>query len=507
MMDSNSLSKSNFHRWAAILLALFLVRTLDWAYNSELWYDEVLSLQLFVLRPDSLWEVFRDYRIANNHFLANAIEWLWVRGCGVPINQEYLLRLPALVCGLGTIATIIYGWRAAIGDKMALTVATLFALSPVFAPFAFQMRGYSLAMFLTTVAVTLALRRENQATIGNSLGLFTVSLLLPLTMPSAAMAPCAIAVGAAVNAWWNEGKFGIRGICSGMQSAWPPLAGAVVGTAYYLTLWEEFTRATRESGGWESAWAVAGNVALAFALHLGMLLYPLMVTPARRSRLTAPQRAALWQLAGAVLAVVVILLLPSPIDRSPFPRVFIVLLPIVSLAAARLHGLVPKLEAMRLPRLLLLVAVPAMLITWATGLLTLQALRSGEAAPQNLLQQYYRESCGVREAVNALTKRGYTQAVIVVDAVMEPTFAYYWQLAGQKIVHDDGVPAVIAENRLSRDLRPIFVKHPLFCFTTSSSRSRELAQKVGISAENAPSVPLSMGTDGDFPPWFLYGTP
>ncbi|MBP5300115.1 MAG: hypothetical protein J6Y80_01795, partial [Victivallales bacterium] len=57
--------------WKLLLSAeaLFLCCIVFWV-QSDLWYDEVLSLEM-VFGHDSPWELFRDYRFANNHFLSN----------------------------------------------------------------------------------------------------------------------------------------------------------------------------------------------------------------------------------------------------------------------------------------------------------------------------------------------------------------------------------------------------------------------------------------------------
>ncbi|MBR4125485.1 MAG: glycosyltransferase family 39 protein, partial [Victivallales bacterium] len=232
--------------------ALFLCCVLSWLM-SDLWYDEVLSLNL-VLSHDSPWAIFRDYRFANNHFLNNFLEWLWLRGLNLNAGSEFLVRLPAVFFGMGTVAVALLSWRRFLGEKVALLTAVVMACSPVFTAFAWQFRGYSLAMFLSALAVTAAASRWKKPTWENGLALFCVSLLMPLVMPPAAMLPFALAFalfvgkGKALREW--------KGCWAAVRGAWPPVVGAVLGVAYYLTLWEEFQRATRESGGWTSAWLV-----------------------------------------------------------------------------------------------------------------------------------------------------------------------------------------------------------------------------------------------------------
>ena len=234
--------------WQQLLIveALFLCCMALWL-QSDLWYDEVLSWNV-VFQHDSPWSIFRDYRFANNHFLNNFLEWMWLRGLGLNAANEFLVRLPAVFFGMGTVAVALLAWRKFLGEKIALLTAVLMACSPVFTAFAWQFRGYSLAMFLSSLAVTATASRWEKPTWGNGLALFCVSLLLPLVMPPAAMLPFALAFalfvekGKALRQW--------TGFWAAIRGAWPPVAGTVLGVAYYLTLWEQFRAATRESGGW-----------------------------------------------------------------------------------------------------------------------------------------------------------------------------------------------------------------------------------------------------------------
>ena len=151
-----------------IPLVLFLVYTYAWA-TADLWYDEVLSLSLFILPHDSPWPILRDYRIANNHILANFVEWLWLSLSGMPLGSPWLTRLPALACGLAAIATVqSRPWREALGENLAFAIALLLAIGPVFPAFACQMRGYAPMMLLSALLATAALARRRGPSAANA---------------------------------------------------------------------------------------------------------------------------------------------------------------------------------------------------------------------------------------------------------------------------------------------------------------------------------------------------
>ena len=409
--------------------ALFLCCVLPWLL-SDLWYDEVLSLNV-VLLHDSPWEIFRDYRFANNHFLNNFLEWLWLRGLGLNAANEFLVRLPAVFFGMGTVAVVLLGWRKFLGEKIALLTAVVMACSPVFTAFAWQFRGYSLAMFLSALAIHASAIRSQKNTVANGVALFLLGLLLPLIMPPAAMLPCALAValcaekGMALRSW--------MGLRDGVRAAWPPVAGAVLGVAYYLTLWEEFSAATRESGGWTSAWLVGLHVVFAFALHLGVLCWPLF-KPAQKGAGTE-SRLGWMLLGGCALALVAVLLVPSPVHRAPFPRVFLPLLPAVTFGVALLAKNCRGLDAdwNKFMQLVALELVIALTIRIGCEAAKRYALDLGKAPPQNLLVQYYRGDSGISALLQeyaALPEEQRSRLLVLVSPYDVPTCGYYWMLYG-----------------------------------------------------------------------------
>ena len=420
-----------------IPLALFLACVSTWV-SADLWYDEVLSLELFILPRDTPWAILRDYRIANNHILANFLEWLWLNLAGMPLGSPWLTRLPALACGLATIATVqSRRWREALGDTAATAVALLLAVGPVFPAFACQMRGYAPMMLLAALLATAALARRRGPSAANAAALFACSLLLPLCMPSAAMAPCAAAAGLAAEALAEPPL--LRRWREAIRRAWPALAGACLGVGHYLTLGDQLRRASIDAGGWESAWTVAAHLLLAALLHLGAIgiaaALALRHKPADADA-AAMRRHALWQLGGCLLAVVAILLLPSATGRAPFPRVFLALLPALTLNTALLARQLPWIGRLTPVRALLLIALPAAAILAATTLLTQRQLRNpATPPPQNLLQQYYRGNNDATLIFEALPRPLDDRFLLVAEPYLAPSLAFYWNLYRPPTLH------------------------------------------------------------------------
>ena len=440
--------KTQSRWWWQLLIveALFFSCVFFWILG-DLWYDEVLSLEV-VLGNDSPWEIFRDYRFANNHFLSNFLEWLWLRGLRLNSSSEVLVRLPPMLFGMGTVAAACLAWRRFLGERAALLTAVLLACSPVFTAFAWQFRGYSLAMFLSTLAVTAAAFRRERRTLYNGMALFVISLLMPLVMPPAAMLPFAVAF--ALLAEKGRGLLQRSGLREAALAAFPAAAGAFLGVAYYLTLWEQFRTAMRESGGWTSAWMVGCHVVFAFALHLGVLCVPLFKPaqkctgkeppahedPRKNARVRGGMELGMALLLGCLAALVAVLLVPSPVHRSPFPRVFLPLLPAVTFGAALLAKEWAWLNGLPIRKywqLLGCVAVGALLVRIGSDALTKWDLEKSSTPPQNLLQQYYRGNGGVSALLQEYRKLPESQQrhqVVLVSPYDLPTTFHYWNLYG-----------------------------------------------------------------------------
>ena len=426
----------------AILLLFFLCRVSGWACG-EFWYDETLSLTHFVLGRTSPWSIFRTYPIANNHILSNALEWIWLAlGGGGPGFTETLVRIPALAASLATLLLIALGWRRFLGARGALLAAALMAASPLFGGFAWQMRGYALAIALSTALVGLGASRLRQPTRRNALGCFATALLLPLTMPSAAMLPFAVLLAMAVCTLRQKTSSDRRGIGRAIRLVGPGALGVLLGCGYYGTLWQSFVYASHEAGGWPSFWMTLGGILLPFLLHVLMALLlcllPLQGTDADAAceALAAPAEDYAVALAGAcAAAVMAILLLRMPEGRFPFPRVFLPLLPAVTFSATTLLVRL-KNAALTSQRTFLTALTAIILFGTAAGMAgdwwNVRSLRRG-ATRQNLLAQYYRGMDDNQRLAARLTeshRKAGRPFLLIVPSMDAPTAQFYLALYG-----------------------------------------------------------------------------
>ncbi len=483
--------------WTAALCLFFLVRVFPWLLG-DLWYDEVLSLQLFLLPKDSPWEILRDYRIANNHFLANCLQWLWLKALPLATGNELLFRIPPLLCGIGTLLVAARVWRRWLGERLALCTGFLLAASPVFAAFAIYARGYSLAMLLSALGLTALLLRKDRPTPANATGLLLCCLALPLVMPSAAVAPMAFCLALALLPkakglpWKRHAPWLLRVL-------WPALLGTTLGCAYYLSLWEEFQRARGESGGWSSAWLVAGHLLLALALHLAPVLAAALLPKKHPDdshtgdSYTLSRALAL----GVLFAAALILVAPAAKGHAPFPRVFLPLLPMATLSAALLfHGsALEDLLARRLPAVLACAVLPGLLLGAVCDLATRRELSRGHI-PQNLLQQYYRGDQGCSRWVQRIAQDAdetHALPLVAVNATDAPAFLLYWQMQGLPLSSASGLPQAFPGNQRLPGLHNALQKgYPLVFLAHGSEELLQLlrAQGLPLDAPYPPREPL-----------------
>ena len=428
-------------RQFALCAIVFLAITLPWAAGSDLWFDETMTLCLYVFPSKGLWQILRNYSEANNHFLNSAITWLWMNEPNFN-HLEIMLRLPCLLAGLGTLATIIWGWRDVLGRQRALLCGVIMAASPIFCPFAYQMRGYIYGMLLAALATAAALRLaylNERSAPWQSVAFFSC-LLLPFAAPT-----CAMAVMPGTLLIFTETFRRTRKWQAAILRAAPSFVGGVLGVSYYFTLWDAFRHASKSAGGWTSSWLVAAHLLLAFAIHGLAIILPAIYTWRRKRQFTLARGLLLVFHAVAVIAVLLSACMFTS-SHAPFPRIFTVLLPgfTASLAIFFTDASIP-LPWNRLKLAIALSLLWGVAVIHCSNLLTANQISHGKA-PQNLLQQYYRGDSSNSEAIAALTKSPErVHDTIIVPAIDEFTFSFYWLFMAQLVFPDT---KVIAVNRL-----------------------------------------------------------
>ncbi len=121
--------------------------------NSDLWIDEITTISRY--GDMSALEVLATYTSSNNHLLNTLLVKLAVRIFG---ENEWAVRLPAVIFGVATIPAIYWVSRLALSRRVSLYVALLLAVSYHHVFFSQNARGYTAYLFFSLVSSGLLVR-------------------------------------------------------------------------------------------------------------------------------------------------------------------------------------------------------------------------------------------------------------------------------------------------------------------------------------------------------------
>jgi hypothetical protein len=113
----------------------------------EFSFDELYSAYWFITRQGSWWDTATNFRFFNNHILFSLLgrlAWLTI-GHGVRAGgpSEWVIRLPALVCGLATVYLVWRCGRDWVGREAAVLAALFLAILPLHVEESQSARGYT----------------------------------------------------------------------------------------------------------------------------------------------------------------------------------------------------------------------------------------------------------------------------------------------------------------------------------------------------------------------------
>lgn len=321
----------------------FVIRVFFWA-SSDISHDEALSLGMYCYDLDGkspgFFAIFRNYTLANNHFLSSATYWLWLKILPFRSNS-FLVRLPSLLFAISTLWFISFKWRKYLGEYYSFVASLVFATSFIYNSFSYQARGYSLSMFLSTCLVYCILEIVHSATKKGQFMLCFLLFLQPLIMPSAAIISVATSMILFTYCYFTE-----RNFSKAVKIAMPGLLCSMLSASYYLTLGEQLRIAAANAGkGASLLWtrySALGNVFLAFTLHTGILLIPLCVllytntkkafAEEKSDDATKRKTLVIFLFLFVSIILISIMYLFAPPSKLPYPRNSLVFLPFVSFA-------------------------------------------------------------------------------------------------------------------------------------------------------------------------------
>ncbi|MGH9902065.1 MAG: glycosyltransferase family 39 protein, partial [Pyrinomonadaceae bacterium] len=129
----------------ALALALRL-----WRLDTDLWYDELLSLLEFVRPP--LGEIVTSFSSQNQHMLYSVLAHASVGAFG---ESAWAVRLPSVFFGVASLWALFLLGRKVIGARESLAACALMTVSYHHIWFSQNARGYMALLFFSTLATWL----------------------------------------------------------------------------------------------------------------------------------------------------------------------------------------------------------------------------------------------------------------------------------------------------------------------------------------------------------------
>jgi mannosyltransferase len=143
-------------RQSLLILALLSVLALGlrlWHLNSDLWYDELISLLDFIRPP--LGQIVTSFGSQNQHMLYSILAHGSVSLFG---ESAWAVRLPSVAFGVASIWALFLLGRELLGTKESLLACALMTVSYHHIWFSQNARGYMALLFFATLATWLFLK-------------------------------------------------------------------------------------------------------------------------------------------------------------------------------------------------------------------------------------------------------------------------------------------------------------------------------------------------------------
>ena len=257
-----------------------------WHLNSDLWYDELISL-LDYFRPP-LGQIVTSFASQNQHMFYSILAHGSIAVFG---ESAAAVRLPSVVFGIGSLWALFLLGRKVIGQREALLASALMTVSYHHIWFSQNARGYMGLLFFATLATWLwleALRRDSWSlwisyAIAVSLGVW-----LHMTMVFVAGAHFLLFVGLALRPSLFKGSTednetqAARGYAASLFNLKPLVAwilcASITLQLHALALPDFFSSALHMESlpsEWSSPWWVV--VESVRSLHLGVLGVPAVI--------------------------------------------------------------------------------------------------------------------------------------------------------------------------------------------------------------------------------------
>jgi hypothetical protein len=357
MGDRTFQTHRNFSLLSAAVIATPFFLWLYQYFNADFWYDEVLSLTEFTLAP--VVKTLADYSVPNNHIFFNLIQNLFFKALGVAhieqiLDKPFLARLWPLAFAAATLALVRHIGRKFFDDFTALAAIIILATSLPFYNFAAQVRGYSLSMLLSTGLVWCLWSYEMEFKKFHAACIVLFTALFLYTVPSNLYFVASCGVFFSINpalSYFNAKKNQSQNPTGKTKSSLVIVAclsaGTILAALWYLPVFHDLVDNpyVRSEGAFRlnTLTHVMPRVWLNFLSGRWVIL----ILAAAAAFLANKPGNKLFGHAGKIIFCAFMLAAPFVLSflrgDNPYDRVFVNLMPIFSLLAAILIGVLARL--------------------------------------------------------------------------------------------------------------------------------------------------------------------
>jgi mannosyltransferase len=153
-------TKTGWHWWVALVgLSMIALGLRLWRLNTDLWFDELLTLLNFVRMP--LGDIITRLPDQNNHILFSILSHASVRIFG---ESAWSVRLPSVVFGVASLWALFLLGRRVLDSRGAFLACGLMAVSYHHIWFSQNARGYMALLFFSILATWIWIEAQQRQT-------------------------------------------------------------------------------------------------------------------------------------------------------------------------------------------------------------------------------------------------------------------------------------------------------------------------------------------------------
>lgn len=306
-------------------------------FSTDFWYDEVMSLEEFILVP--IGKTVTDYPAPNNHIFFNLLMNLWCKLWGIEsfaqaAGSVFVVRLLPILFALLTIG-ILQRVETEITKQRGIGLSVfLFAVVPFYNTIG-QVRGYGLSMLLGSLLLYWAYTFYNKPTKtkGGLIVLFTALFLYTIPSNLYAILSALVVLGVIFIVQWFKYHLRIALRFNAAKLIGCFLLGIGLGVLLYLPVAKQVVNNEYVKSEGAFRWAIWGEAKQVFT-YLFMPYYVLPVLMVLGLIVAVTKKADL-RMMGILTALLVLPFVFSFIQGGKsFDRTFLWLCPILVLQAA-----------------------------------------------------------------------------------------------------------------------------------------------------------------------------